>query len=71
MPRSKSGKLSFRSVDKKAPTMKPTTKPKRTAAKPRLFKFYQLTAPNSKPLTELGLEVAITIAIKHAGGANR
>jgi hypothetical protein len=51
--------------------MKPTTKPKRTAAKPRLFRFYQLTAPDSKPLSELGLEVAITIAIKRAGGANR
>jgi len=71
MPRSKSGNLSFRSVDKKAHLMKPITKTKRTAAKPPVFKFYQLTAPNSKPLSELGLEVAITIAIKRAGGANR
>ena len=66
MPRSKSGKLSFRSVDKKAHLMKPTTKPKR---KPPIFKFYELTAPNSKPLAELGLEIAISIAIKKAGGA--
>jgi hypothetical protein len=71
MPRSKSGKLSFRSVDKIARLMKPTTTTKRKAPKPPVFKLYQLTAPNSKPLTELGLEVAITIAIKHAGGANR
>jgi hypothetical protein len=51
--------------------MKPTTKPKRSAAKPPVCKFYQLTAPNSKPLTDLGLEVAITIAVKRAGGGNR
>ena len=63
-----SGFVRFRSVDKKARLMKPTTKPKRTAAKPPVFKFYQLTAPHSKPLAELGLEVAITIAIKRAGG---
>jgi hypothetical protein len=68
MPRSKSGKRSFRSVDKIARLMKPLPKPKRTAAKPRLFKFYQLTAPHSKPLSELGLEIAISIAIKKAGG---
>ena len=48
--------------------MKPIPKPKRTAAKPPVFKFYQLTTPNSKPLSELGLEVAITIAVKRAGG---
>jgi hypothetical protein len=51
--------------------MKALPKPKRTAAKPRVFKLYQLTAPNSKPLTELGLEIAITIAVQKAGGANR
>ena len=71
MARSKSGKLSFRSVDNFARLMKAPTKPKRTAAKPPVFKFYQLTAPNSKPLAELGLEIAITIAVKRAGGANR
>ena len=71
MPRSKSGKQSFRSVDKKARLMKALPKPKRTTTKPPVFKFYQLTAPNSKPLTELGLEIAITIAVKRAGGANR
>ena len=71
MPRSKSGKQSFRSVDKKAHLMKPTTKPKRTAAKPPVFKFYKLSAPDAKPLTELGLEIAISIAVKRAGGANR
>jgi hypothetical protein len=51
--------------------MKPTTKPKRTAAKTPVFKFFQLTAPHSKPLSELGLEIAISIAVKRAGGANR
>ena len=69
MPRSKSGKPSFRSVDKNARLMKAPTKPKRAATKPPVFKFYQLTAPNSKPLAEHGLEVAISIAIKKAGGA--
>ena len=48
--------------------MKSTTKPKRTAAKPPVFKFYKLSAPDAKPLTEMGLEFAITIAIKKAGG---
>lgn len=48
--------------------MKALPKPKR-GAKPPVFKFYQLTAPHSKPLAEHGLEVAITIAIKKAGGA--
>ena len=48
--------------------MKAPTKPKRAATKPPVFKFYQLTAPNSKPLSELGLEIAISIAIKRAGG---
>ena len=62
------GFVRFQRVDKKAHLMKPTTKPKRTATKPPVFKFYQLTAPNSKPLTELGLEIAITIAVKRAGG---
>jgi len=66
-----SGFVRFQRVDKNARLMKALPKPKRTAAKPRLFKFYQLTAPDSKPLSELGLEVAITIAIKRAGGANR
>jgi hypothetical protein len=51
--------------------MKALPKPKRTAAKPRLFRFYQLSAPDAKPLTELGLEIAISIAVKRAGGANR
>jgi hypothetical protein len=51
--------------------MKPTTKRKRPPAKPPLFKFYSLAAPDAKPLAELGLEVAISIAIKRAGGANR
>jgi hypothetical protein len=51
--------------------MKALPKPKRTAPKTPVFKFFQLTAPNTKPLAELGLEVAITIAIKRAGGANR
>ena len=68
MPRSKGGKRSFRSVDKNARLMKAPTKPKRAATKPPVFKFYQLTAPDAKPLTELGLEFAITIAIKKAGG---
>ena len=49
--------------------MKPTTKPKRTGAKPPVFKFYKLSTPDAKPLAELGLEVAISIAIKRAGGA--
>ena len=61
--------MRFQRVDKNAQLMKPIPKPKRTATKPPVFKFYQLTAPNSKPLAELGLEVAITIAIKRAGGA--
>ena len=68
MPRSKGGKRSFRSVDNFARLMKAPTKPKRTAAKPPVFKFYQLTAPNSKPLAELALEIAISIAVKRAGG---
>ena len=68
MPRSKSGKLSFRSVDKNAHLMKALPKPKRTATKPPVFKFFKLSAPDAKPLTELGLEFAITIAIKKAGG---
>ena len=66
-----SGFVRFRSVDKKAHLMKPTTKPKRAATKAPVFKFYQLTAPHSKPLSELGLEIAISIAVKRAGGANR
>ena len=66
-----SGFVRFQRVDKKARLMKPTTKPKRAATKAPVFKFFQLTAPNTKPLAELGLEVAITIAIKRAGGANR
>ena len=69
MPRSKSGKPSFRSVDKKARLMKPTTRPKRRAAKPPVFKFYKLSTPDAKPLSELGLEIAISIAVKRAGGA--
>lgn len=48
--------------------MKALPKTKRTAAKAPVFKFYQLTAPHSKPLSELGLEIAISIAIKKAGG---
>ncbi len=51
--------------------MKALPKPKRTAAKSPVFKFFQLTAPHSKPLSELGLEIAITIAVQKAGGANR
>ena len=62
------GFVRFQRVDKNASLMKPTTKPKRTAAKPPVFKFYKLSAPDAKPLTELGLEFAITIAIKKAGG---
>jgi hypothetical protein len=49
--------------------MKALPKPKRTAAKPPVFKFYKLSAPDAKPLSELGLEFAITIAIKKDGGA--
>ena len=48
--------------------MKALPKPKRTATKPPVFKFYKLSAPDAKPLIELGLEFAITIAIKKAGG---
>ena len=51
--------------------MKPLPKPKRTATKPPVFKFFKLSAPDAKPLTELGLEIAISIAVKRAGGANR
>jgi hypothetical protein len=63
-----SGFVRFQRVDKNARLMKALPKPKRTATKPPVFKFFKLSAPNSKPLTELGLEFAITIAIKKAGG---